>query len=119
MLWFGVLGYAAAIAGIFPLDLTSATSWIPNVVVGAVVAALVWAAGRGQAWAGALFSVAIVFSVIAAIGQVWDGAPAWLRFETEGAVTTWMKITDVVTVVFGVAAMAVYLHNRRHAAAQA
>jgi hypothetical protein len=118
MLRFSALGYAAAIAGTFPLDPTSATAWISNVVVGAVIAVLVFAAARGHAWAGALFSVAVVFSVIAAIGQVWDGAPTWLRFDTEH-VSTWTKIADVVTVVFGVAAMVVYLHDRRRAAAPA
>jgi len=119
MLWFSVLGFAAAIAGIFPLDLTSTTAWIPNAVIGGVMAALVWAAARGQAWAGALFSVAVAFSVVAAIGQVWDGAPTWLRFDTQEAVTTWAKITEIVTVVLGLAAMAVYLRDRRSAAAAA
>jgi len=118
ILWFSVLGYAAAIVGIFPLELTSAAAWVPNVVVGAVMAGLVWAAARGHAWAGALFSVAVVFSVIAAIGQVWDGAPPWLRFDTE-AVTGWMKVTDVVAGVLGVAALAVYLRDRRRRATEA
>jgi hypothetical protein len=119
MLWFSALGYAAAIAGIFPLDLTSTTSWIPNVVVGAVIAVLIFAAARGRAWAGALFSVAVVFSVIAAIGEVWDGAPTWLHFDAAHPVTTWTKVIDVVTVALGVAAMAVYLRDRRRAAAPA
>jgi len=118
ILWFSALGYAAAIVGIFPLELTSAVAWVPNVVVGAVIAALVWAAARGHAWAGALFSVAVVFSVIAAIGQVWDGAPTWLRFDTE-VVTSWMKITDVITVILGVAALVVYLRDRRRLAGAA
>jgi hypothetical protein len=118
MLWFSVLGYVTAIVGIFPLDLTSAASWIPNVVIGAVIAALVWAAKRGHAWAGALFSVAVVFTVIATIGQLWGGAPSWLRYDPQ-VVTTWMKITDVITTVFGVAALSIYLHDRRRAAVQA
>jgi len=118
MLWFSALGYAAAIVGIFPLDLASTPSLIAELVVGAVIAALVWAAARGHAWAGALFAVAVVFGIVATIGQVWEGAPKWLRFDTE-VVTTWAKIIDVVTAVLGVAALAIYLHDRRRAASQA
>jgi hypothetical protein len=120
MLLFSVLGYAAAIVGIFPLDLTTSTSWILDVLVAIVMAALVWAGSRGHGWAAALFCILMVFSVWVAIGMVWDGAPAFFRIAVEPGkvVTMWDKITAVLTVVLGLAAMAVYLKDRRELAAQ-
>jgi hypothetical protein len=118
MLRFSVLGYATLIVGMFPLELANTGLLIGDVVVAAIVAVLVWAAARGHAWAGALFAVAVAFSILATIGQIWSGAPAWLRFNPD-MVTTWMKLADVATVILGVAALAVYLRGRRRALVQA